>query len=398
MSTESAFDRECMQRAIRLARKGRYTTDPNPNVGCIIARDGKIVGEGWHQRAGGPHAEVHALRQAGQDAEAATVYVTLEPCSHTGKTPPCADALVEAKVARVVIAMQDPNPLVSGQGIERLKRAGIVTHCGLLEAQARALNPGFIKRMESGRPFVRVKLAMSLDGRTAMASGESMWITGEAARRDVQRLRAESSAVLTGIGTVLADDPSMNVRLDADALQLPTGDSAVRQPLRVVLDSRHRLAESADAGRLKIFDQPGECVVYTGDALTADPGAGKLVENNSSYPYKIERCALQDSDDADGDDVSGAGRIDLQALMGLLADRQINLLHVEAGSVLSGALLKHGLVDEIIVYMASHIMGDEAKGLFHVPGLSSMDERIALQVVDTRKVGEDLRIILKPSH
>jgi diaminohydroxyphosphoribosylaminopyrimidine deaminase/5-amino-6-(5-phosphoribosylamino)uracil reductase len=396
MTSVTAHDREYMQRAIRLARKGRYTTDPNPNVGCVMVKHGVIIGEGWHQRAGGPHAEIHALTAAGEAAEGATVYVTLEPCSHTGKTPPCADALVEAKVARVVIAMQDPNPLVAGQGIERLNQAGIETHCGLLEQQARELNPGFIKRMESGRPFVRVKLAMSLDGRTAMASGESMWITGDAARRDVQRLRAESSAILTGVGTVLADDPSMNVRLDADELKLETHDRAIRQPLRIVLDSQHRLARSAVGSAMKIFAQPGECIVITGnmvDSKFADSKLAdstlvdrKLAENNSSYPYKIEHCA------GDGEQ----GRIDLQALMALLADRQINLLHVEAGSVLSGALLKHGLVDEIIVYMAPHIMGDEAKGLFHLPGLSTMDERIALNITDTRMVGSDMRFSLKP--
>jgi len=379
-------DREYMQRAIRLARKGRYTTDPNPNVGCVMVKHGEIIGEGWHQRAGGPHAEIHALTAAGDNAEGATVYVTLEPCSHTGKTPPCADALVEAGVARVLIAMQDPNPLVAGQGIERLNQAGIETSCGLLEQQARALNPGFIRRMETGRPFVRVKLAMSLDGRTAMASGESMWITGEAARRDVQRLRAESSAILTGVETVLADDPSMNVRLDAEELKLQTHDRTIRQPLRIVLDSQHRLAGSAAGSAMKIFAQPGECLVIIGDMADSSMADSKLAENNSSYPYKIEHCA------GDGEE----GRIDLQALMGLLADRQINLLHVEAGSVLSGALLKHGLVDEIIVYMAPHIMGDEAKGLFHLPGLSSMDERIALSISDTRMVGADMRFTLKP--
>lgn len=379
-ANKAATDREYMQRAIRLARKGRYSTDPNPNVGCVMVKHGEIIGEGWHQRAGGPHAEIHALGAAGDDAEGATVYVTLEPCNHTGKTAPCADALVAARVARVVIAMQDPNPLVAGQGIERLNQAGIETRCGLLEQQARKLNPGFIRRMESGRPFVRVKLAMSLDGRTAMASGDSKWITGEAARRDVQRLRAESSAILTGVATVLADDPSMNVRLDAEELKLETHDRAIRQPLRIVLDSQHRLARSATGPAMRIFAQPGECIVITGDMA-----ASKLAENNSSYPYKIEHCAVD----------SEQGRIDLQALMGLLADRQINLLHVEAGSVLSGALLKHGLVDEIIVYMAPHIMGDEAKGLFHLPGVSSMDERIALSITDTRMVGEDMRLTLK---
>ncbi|NOQ87753.1 MAG: bifunctional diaminohydroxyphosphoribosylaminopyrimidine deaminase/5-amino-6-(5-phosphoribosylamino)uracil reductase RibD, partial [Gammaproteobacteria bacterium] len=294
---------EYMQHAIRLAKKGSYTTDPNPNVGCVIVKDSEIVGEGWHQLAGKAHAEINALEQAGSKAKDAMVYVTLEPCSHTGKTPPCADALIKAGVKKVFAAMEDPNPQVAGSGLKKLQDAGIETEHGLLESQARELNPGFIKRMESGRPFVRIKLAMSLDGRTAMASGESQWISGEASRNDVQRKRAESSAILTGIETVLADDPSMNVRLTAQQLRV----DAVRQPKRIVLDSQFRMP--ADA---KISSVDGECIVYT----TVN------MDNNNSYPFIIENCDTQD------------GKIDLRVLMEDLAKKEINLLHVEAGSVL----------------------------------------------------------------
>ncbi len=356
---------EYMQRAIRLAKKGLYSTDPNPNVGCVIVKDGEVVGEGWHQRAGEAHAEINALAQAGEKAEGATAYVTLEPCSHTGKTPPCADALIKAGIKKVVAAMVDPNPQVAGSGLKKLQDAGIETEHGLLEAQARALNPGFIKRMESGRPFVRVKLAMSLDGRTAMASGESKWISSDASRNDVQRMRAESSAILTGIGTVLADDPSMNVRLTAQQL----GIDVVRQPKRIVLDSQLKMPAEA-----KIAALEGECLVYT----TVD------MDNRDGYPFIIESCEAAD------------GKINLFALMDDLAKKEINLLHVEAGAVLCGALLKNDLVDEIIIYMAPHIMGDGAKGLFHLPGLEKMKDRISLNIKDVRSVGKDIRIIAQP--
>lgn len=361
---------EYMQMAIRLARKGRYTTHPNPNVGCVIVAGGVVVGQGWHRCAGEPHAEINALDQAGEKAKGATVFVTLEPCSHTGKTPPCADALIKAGVKKVIAAMQDPNPLVSGEGLRRLSQAGIETECGLLEAQARELNQGFIKRMESGRPFVRVKLAMSLDGRTAMASGESKWISSEASRRDVQRLRAESSAILTGIGTVLADDPSMNLRLSAMDLDIDPDGPVLKQPVRIVVDTRFRMPEHS-----RIAGLPGECIVYT----------AKDVENAERYPFKIVRCTERD------------GHIDLHALVRDLADSEINLLHVEAGPVLCGALLKNDLVDEIIIYMAPHIMGDNARGLFHLPGLEAMEDRIGLQVQDVRSIGDDIRLTVRPT-
>ena len=354
-----------MQQAIRLAEKGRYTTDPNPCVGCVIVKEDQVVGEGWHHYAGEAHAEINALRQAGTGAAGASVYLSLEPCSHTGKTPPCADALIEAGVKKVFVAMMDPNPLVAGKGLNRLQDAGIEVETGLLEAQARALNPGFITRMEQGRPYVRVKLASSLDGRTAMSSGESKWISGEASRMDVQRLRAESSAVLTGIETVLADDPSMNVRLSAEQL----GVDAVRQPRRLVLDSRFRIP--AD---VKIAGEGGTCTVYT----AVD------VDRPEQYPFEIRKV---DSTD---------GQIDLRKLMRDLAKDDVNLLHVEAGSILSGALLKDELVDEVILYVAPHIMGGDAKALFSLPGIEQMKDRVALEFKDMRMVGDDLRITVLP--
>lgn len=359
-------DHTFMQRALRLAKKGLYSTDPNPRVGCVLVKDGKIVGQGWHQKAGEPHAEVLALRQAGDNAKGGTAYVTLEPCSHTGKTPPCAEALVEAQVNRVVVAMQDPNPLVAGQGLKHLQDSGIVVESGLMEAQARTLNPGFIKRMETGLPYVRVKMAMSLDGRTAMASGESQWITGKAARQDVQLLRARSSAVLTGITTVLSDDPSMNVRLSAQALSV----DEIRQPLRVVLDSQLRFPEKA-----KIAEVDGDLLIMTTSKNDVD-----------NATYQIVRLAEKD------------GHVDLKAALKYLAEKEINEIHVEAGAVLSGAFLQQQLVDEIVVYMAPHIMGDEARGLFSLPGLSKMKDRISLDIQDVRMLAKDLRITAKPVY
>lgn len=364
-------DAEYMQRAIQLARKGRYTVDPNPRVGCVIVKHGSIIGEGWHQRAGEAHAEINALQQAGDDARDATVYVTLEPCCHTGKTPPCANALAKAGVKKVIAAMLDPNPLVAGRGLIKLHQSGIDTDNGLLESQAVDLNRGFIKRMKAGRPFVRVKLAMSLDGRTAMASGESKWISSEASRNDVQRLRAESSAILTGMGTVLADDPLMNVRLSAEELGIASFADEVRQPKRVVLDSHFAMPED-----VKIISQDEKCMVYT----TVNVG------NKNDYPFTIRTVAEHN------------GRVDLRAMMKDLAKEEINLLHVEAGSVLCGALLKNDLVDEIIIYMAPHIMGDKAKGLFHLPELREMKDRISLNIKDVRSVGNDIRITAQPKR
>jgi diaminohydroxyphosphoribosylaminopyrimidine deaminase / 5-amino-6-(5-phosphoribosylamino)uracil reductase len=367
MTTET--DIRHMARALQLARRGLYTTDPNPRVGCVIVRDGQVVGEGFHVRAGEPHAEILALREAGAAARGATVYVTLEPCAHHGRTPPCADALVAARVGRVVAAMQDPNPRVAGEGLARVAAAGIETRSGVLDSEARALNPGFVARMEQGRPYVRVKLAMSLDGRTAMASGESRWITGEAARRDVQRLRARAGAILTGSGTVMADDPRLDVRLSAGELGI---EGPVRQPLRVVLDTH--LVSSPEAA---LFSAEGPVLILTG------------VDDVSRHEDLITRGVRVQVVERDGE------RLDLHAVMSVLAEREVNELHVEAGPVLCGALLHAGLVDELVIYMAPHLMGSSARGLVDL-GLETMDERIGLEIGDIRAVGVDWRITARP--
>jgi len=358
----SGDDARHMARALVLAARGLYTTDPNPRVGCVLVKDGQVVGEGWHERAGEPHAEVHALRAAGAAARGATAYVTLEPCCHHGRTPPCTRALIEAGVARVVAAMPDPNPRVARQGVAELERAGIRVEIGLLAAEAERLNPGFISRMTRGRPYVRVKLAASLDGRTALASGESKWITGEAARADVQRLRARSSAILTGVGTVLADDPSLTVR-DIEIK---------RQPLRVVVDGN--LSMRADARLLRL---PGKTLVVTAadDADYAEP----LLEAGAEVMVLA----------------AGAGRVDLPLLMQDLAVREVNELLVEAGATVCGALLEAGVVDELVLYLAPHLLGSSARGLFNIPALESMADRVALDIVDVRAVGKDWRITAK---
>jgi len=364
------IDQEYMAQAIRLAKRGIYSTAPNPNVGCVIVNQGVVVGTGWHRRAGEPHAEVMALREASDRAQGADVYVTLEPCSHHGRTPPCADALLEAGVKRVIVAMQDPNPLVAGQGLERLRAAGIAVETGVLEEQARALNPGFISRMQRGRPWVRVKLASSLDGRTAMASGESKWISSEAARQDVQRLRARSSAIVTGIGTVVADDPSLNVRLEAAQLY---GVEPVRQPLRVVLDTRLRMSAQA-----RMLSLPGDTLVLTGIQSSARQQA--LLDSGAEV-------AVVDAE---------LGRLKPDAVLKFLAARGINEVLLECGPMVAGAFLKHGLVDELVIYLAPHVMGDSAQGLFHLPGLEQMKDRIALEWTDVRQVGTEMRITARP--
>jgi len=363
-------DLEFMQLALRLAERGQYTTDPNPRVGCVIVKDKRIVGQGWHQRAGEGHAEVNALAQAGDKARGATAYVTLEPCSHMGKTPPCADALIQAGVARVVAAMTDPNPLVAGKGLAKLADSGISVESGLLAAQARQLNIGFVQRMEHSRPYVRLKMGMSLDARTAMASGESQWITGAAARRDVQFMRAQSSAVLTGSGTVLADDPSMNVRLSAAELKI---DGEVRQPLRVVLDSRLQTPASA-----KILQGTGDCNLLS-------------MAQYANAKDGIENSIIKIIDEK-------KGHVDLSAAMAFLAQQEINLVHVEAGAHLSGALLQAKLVDEIVLYVAPVIMGNDARGLFTLPGLSKMKDRLQLSILDVRSIGKDIKITAQPQY
>jgi diaminohydroxyphosphoribosylaminopyrimidine deaminase/5-amino-6-(5-phosphoribosylamino)uracil reductase len=367
-------DNVFMQRALVLARQGLYTTDPNPRVGCVIVKDDKIIGEGWHKRAGEPHAEILALQQAGSQAKGATVYVTLEPCCHMGKTPPCSDALINAGVTRVIAAMEDPNPVVTDKGLEKLREKGIDTDCGVLREESRKLNPGFIKRMESGLPFVRVKMAMSLDGRTAMRSGESQWITGEAARKDVQKLRARSSSILTGINTVLEDNPSLNVRLSQRELGI---DGPVRQPMRVVLDSHLRFPDDASMCDL---EHGGEVLIITTEDITDDIAKvdnikGRVVK----VPGKNDQVNLHDA-------------------LKLLADEEQNEVHVEAGAVLCGALVQQKFVDEIVIYMAPHLMGDDARGLFSLPGLSKMKDRISLDILDVRSVGKDLRIDARPVY
>ena len=368
----SAADRSWMSRALMLAERGLYTTEPNPRVGCVLVADGEVVGEGWHVRAGEGHAEVNALAQAGERARGATAYVTLEPCSHFGKTPPCADALITAGVSRMVAAMQDPNPQVAGKGLQRLREAGIAVECGLLEEQARALNPGFIKRMQQGLPWVRVKLAMSLDGRTAMASGESKWITGPAARADVQRLRARSGAVVSGADSVLLDDSALTVR--ASELGLPSDEAAAaaeRQPLRVLIDSLRRVPLEQ-----RFFREAGPSLVIS---TSAEQAADDYLAAGS------ELLAVPGAD----------GKVDLQAVLQILAERGCNEVLVEAGAGLSGAFWRAGLVDELIVYMAPRLLGSQARPLMQLP-FESMSEAMDVAVTDMRAIGQDWRITARP--
>jgi len=357
----SAADHEFMARALRLAESGLYSATPNPRVGCVLVRDGSIVGEGWHEKAGGPHAEVHALQSAGDLARGAAAYVTLEPCSHHGRTPPCCEALLAAGIERVVAAMQDPNPLVAGQGLAWLRDAGLAVDCGLLANEARELNIGFVSRMERGRPWVRLKAAASLDGRTALENGSSQWITGPDARRDGHRWRARACAILTGIGTVRDDDPQLTVR-DVDT---------ARQPLRVVVDSR----------------------------LEIDPSARVLQGERVLVVAAVENHLLASIIEARGAEViflpNDAGKVDLQALMRELAKRGINELHVEAGFKLNGSLLREGLVDELVLYLSPSLLGDASRGLFHLPALEDLAEKRTLQWRDVRQVGGDLRVVAR---
>lgn len=357
-----------MSRALELAGRGLYTTDPNPRVGCVLVRDGEIVGEGWHQRAGEAHAEINAIRAAGERASGATAYVSLEPCHHQGRTGPCTEALVAAGVRRVVAAMADPDPRTAGQGLEALGAAGIQVACGLLEDQARALNVGFVSRHTRRRPYVRIKMAASLDGRTAMADGESKWITGPAARRDVQRLRARSSAIVTGSGTLLADDPSLTVR----AAEL--GDAvAFCQPLRVVLDRRLRTPAHA-----ALLHESGATLIAT----RSDDHAARQTLMDAGA-----EILLLGADGKDGE---------LAALMAILAQRGINEVLVEAGATLGGAFLGEQLVDEIVLYTAPVLLGDSARGLFHLPQIQTLAQGLAVDVIDISPVGNDWRITAIP--
>lgn len=358
----SADDHKYMARAVELARRGWNTAHPNPRVGCVIVSDGVVVGEGWHEFAGQAHAEVNALNAAGDRARGATAYVTLEPCSHHGRTPPCAEAVVRAGIARVVVAMVDPNPQVAGKGLERLRAEGIRVEEGLLGFAARELNAGFIRRMTEGRPQVRLKLAASLDGRTAMASGESKWITGEAARADVQRLRAESSAVVTGIGTVLHDDPGLDTRLAG----------TVRQPERIVLDPQLELPVTA-----KLLTVPGQTRAF---AVHVDEQRRQALERVGASVETLP------------DDGNGGVRLD--AALRRLGELQHNDVLVEAGARLAGAFLQQGLVDELVVYMAPVLLGHDARPLAALPGLERMADRLEFRLRDVRQVGEDLRLTL----
>jgi diaminohydroxyphosphoribosylaminopyrimidine deaminase/5-amino-6-(5-phosphoribosylamino)uracil reductase len=358
----SATDHALMARALRLAERGAFTTRPNPMVGCVLAHGDEVVGEGWHQRQGGPHAEVFALQAAGERARGASAYVTLEPCAHTGSTGPCAQALIDAGVVRVVCAMRDPFPKVDGAGIDMLRDAGIAAEVGLMDAQARELNRGFLSRIVRGRPWLRVKLATSLDGRSALASGDSKWISGDASRQDVQRWRARSGALLTGAGTVLVDDPHLTVRLQDGEAFVP--------PLRVVLD-------------------PGLATVARGHVRQGDAPTLYLHAPDAKPPRLLdaEHAAVPVE----------RGLFDLNAVLRLLADRGINEVQLEAGATLAGSFLASGLVDELLLYIAPVLLGERARPLFDGLHIDEMTERLRLKVVDTRRIGDDLRLLLRPA-
>jgi diaminohydroxyphosphoribosylaminopyrimidine deaminase / 5-amino-6-(5-phosphoribosylamino)uracil reductase len=352
----TAHDEALMMRALQLAQRGLFTTDPNPRVGCVMVRDGEVVGEGYTSPVGGPHAEVNALRAAGDRARGATAYVTLEPCSHHGRTPPCADALIAAGLKKVVVAMTDPNPLVHGGGLAKLRAAGIEVRSGLLQTQAETLNAGFAKRMRTGVPLVRVKLAASLDGRTALANGVSQWISNDASRADVQRWRARSSAVLTGVGTVLADDPQLTVR--GDGIEM-----LGRQPLRVICDTHLNTLESA-----RVVQSPGT-LIYT-CAAPQPRAAAEVIHVASDAQH----------------------RVDLAAVLSDLGKRACNEVLVEAGPRLSGRLLELQLVDELLLYVAPVLLGPDARALLQLPLINHMKQRIEMTLIDTQTIGSDVRL------
>jgi diaminohydroxyphosphoribosylaminopyrimidine deaminase/5-amino-6-(5-phosphoribosylamino)uracil reductase len=359
----SIDDHRHMARALQLAERGLFTTTPNPRVGCVIVKDGNVVGEGWHEKAGEPHAEALALAAAGNAARGATAYVSLEPCSHHGRTPPCADALIAAGVSRVIAAMQDPNPRVAGEGLRRLQSAGVETACGLLEIEARDLNIGFVSRMTRGWPWLRLKIAASLDGKTALVNGKSRWITGPDARRDGHAFRARACAVLTGIGTVLDDDPRLTVRDVATS----------RQPLRVIVDSR--------------LETPAEAKILE--------GGGVLIA--CARENRSKMAALQRKDAEILVLPNPQGKVDLAGLMQELARREVNEVHVEAGYKLNGSLLTEGLVDELLIYLAPILVGDRGRGMFNLPELAELAGARRLKVFDQCMVGEDLRLRARPA-
>lgn len=366
----SVYDHECMATAIRLAKKGLYTTDPNPRVGCVISRGGRVLGTGWTQPAGNAHAEIAAIDSAETTLEGATVYVTLEPCSHHGRTPPCCEALARHGVERVVIAMQDPNPLVAGSGIEYLRQRGIRVECGLNEAQAREINPGFISRILRDRPWVRVKIAASLDGRTALSNGKSQWITGVSARLDGHRWRARSACILTGSGTVRQDNPSLTARLDGDTAG---GSLPVQQPLRAIIDSQLKTDPES-----KIYSQPGKTLVFS------------LLESDKFDHLPDVSIIVRSANEID--------KVDLSGVLRYLASIEINEVHVEAGAGLCGALLEQNLIDELVIYQAATVLGASARGFFDLPEFKSMDQQVSFKFHDVRRLGKDVRLILRPDN
>ncbi len=350
-----------MARALELAERGLYTTAPNPRVGCVIVKDGRVIGEGWHERAGLAHAEINALQQAGAAAAGADMYVTLEPCAHHGRTPPCSDAVIRAGIRRVVAAMQDPNPLTAGKGVAALRAAGVAIEEGLLADEARALNIGFVARFERGRPWVRVKVAASLDGRTALANGVSQWITGEQARADGHGWRARSCVVMTGVGTLRDDDPQLTVR----ALETP------RQPLKVLVDSR--------------LNAPAQARIF---------GAGRVLVF-AAHDDAVKRAALQARNAEVIVMPNAGGKVDLGQMMRELARREVNEVLVESGNNLNGSLLRAGVVDELLLYFAPSVFGDSARGMFNMPALQALGERVALDISGVRQIGGDLRVIAR---
>ena len=367
----TASDHQHMSRALQLARRGLYSTDPNPRVGCVIVKDDVVLSEGWHQKAGQPHAEIEALNNAkennaSENISGATCYVTLEPCAHHGRTPPCTESLISAGIRKVVAATIDPNPLVAGKGLQQLKDAGIETASGLMEAQASELNPGFEMRMKQGRPLVRCKLAMSLDGKTALSNGDSKWISSPESRMDVQKLRARSSAIMTGIGTIIADDPSMNVRLS----ETSEWDGDVRQPLRVILDSRLEISPEA-----KILNVAGDVIIFH---ASGDEEKKQKLENTGAELVFVKEKR---------------GSKFLEYVLAYLAtNKEINEILLETGSILAGEMMQAGLIDEIMIYLAPALLGHGAKSLFQLPLLDNMSDRISLDFYDIRFIGKDIRI------
>lgn len=381
----SLVDHKYMARALQLARQGLYTTMPNPTVGCVLVRDGAVIGEGFTSPAGGPHAEINALAKV-EDARGATAYVTLEPCAHHGRTPPCAEALIKAGIKRVVAAIRDPNPRVNGGGFAILEAAGIETGCGLLEEEARTINAGFFKRMEQGRPFLRCKMAMSLDGRTAMASGESQWITGPDARADVQQWRAQSCAIVTGVDSIIHDNSSLTVRPDELRIANPEA-AASKQPLRVVLDSHLRIPLDA-----KILSLPGgqTIVAYSTDCEKSNP----LIVQNKRHALQTMGVEVVAFPPKTSD---ASGRVDLAAVMAWLAQRECNNVLLETGATLAGTAVAEGLVDELLIYMAPMLMGSDARPLFQLP-FTTMAEKVPLVIEDIRAFGQDWRLRVKPAR